>query len=366
MNPDRLLLLRPHPAGGWDVASEDEPSRRAQLWQGAHPDRAPQHPSVARPRWRGTLDGQEWWLESTPPGPRLAELELGAAARVAVLIDAAQALRRLHDEGLVHGRIDEDHLLVDGSGRARLIGPGRHGGTVVEDVEALQRLVATGSSLVALPTQLGPPDLGALLDALTGWLAITHPTWDRDGLGRLAADQLPAVPDEPDRRAWRPERVASVLDESSPLPLLGSVAGEGVFDEATATGLAEVTRERTREVSELSLGDGARLQLLARLLAPVPGDPQRFAAAEGRPSQTVKKLVADEPLDVLPLPDDLPLGGLREPTPLAPLVREKTDTVPVRRDTVYEEVDPRILRLTVLVAILSVALVLVLLGLLLR
>lgn len=366
MNPDRLLLLRPHPAGGWDVAPEDEPELRAQLWQGAHPVRAPQHPSVARARWRGTLDGQEWWLEARPAGPRLGELELDAASRVAVLIDAAQALRRLHDEGLVHGRVDPDHLVVDGTGRGRLVGAGRHEGTAAKDVEALQHLVASGSSLVALPTQLGPPDLGGLLDALTGWLAITHPTWDREALGRLAAERVAPTPDEPDRRAWRPERVASVLDEAAALPLLGSVAGEGVFDEATASGLAEVTRERTREVSELSLGDGARLQVLARLLAPVPGDPQRFLHAEGRPSQTVKKLVADEPLDVLPLPDDLPLGPQREATPLAPLVRERAEVVPERRDTVYEEVDPRILRLTVLVAILSVALVLVLLGLLLR
>ncbi|GEM_PF-2984892 len=367
MNADRLLLLRPHPAGGWDVASEDEPGLRGQLWSGPHPERAPQHPSVARPRWRGTLDGQEWWLEACPAGPRLSDLAgLDGASRISVLIDAGQALRRLHDEGLVHGCVDEDHLVVDAKGRGRLVGAGRVDGSVDQDVEALQRLVAMGSSAVHGPSQLGRPDLGTLVDALTGWLAITHPTWDREALGQLAMDAVPAAPDEPDRRTWRPERLGEVLDDSSPLPKLGSMAGEGVFDEATATGMLEVTRERTHEVSERSLGDGARLQLLARLLAQVPGEPGRFAGSAGRPSEAVKKLVADEPLDPLPLPDDLPLGASREPTPLAPIVTERADPVTVAGDTVYEEVDPRVLRLTVLVALLSVALVALLLGWLLR
>ena len=63
--------------------------------------------------------------------------------------------------------------------------------------------------------------------------------------------------------------------------------------------------------------------LLARLMSPpeVPPDPDRFADVEGEPCQPIKAMLAEEPLDPLPVPEGVllrPDGGELAAPPTMP------------------------------------------------
>jgi hypothetical protein len=98
-------------------------------------------------------------------------------------------------------------------------------------------------------------------------------------------------------------------------------AGRGLLDAWTHSGW---TGEATGPLGESGAdGERSRIAALARLAAGLDRQaaPGRFAAAEGRPSEAVKRLIAEEPRELLPgvdallpLPRPARLPGVDRPT----------------------------------------------------
>ena len=352
-------LLREQPGGGHEVLLD---AGRATLWMGEAPT-LPEHPNLSWKLASGQLRGERAWLEHRPEGARLDELNgLNGAEIAMLLLDVAEALATLHAGGLSHGAVDAAHVVVDLAGRGTLIGP--RGGDRTEaredDAAALRRLMAE----LWPPTAPPPPDPGAepaevIAEALAGWLAFEFPNHSPFALGSRSRAAQPPL----EQGATLPFLEDERFDEVG-LDLGEELHSRGLLDRwATSrslsgaiTGAIEWTKPQGEDTGEVP-----DVQLLARLMAPPqhPPDPLRFAEVEGQPCQPIKALMADEPLDPVPLPSGVPLSAPLPQAAPAPTVGNELPTEPGTRPTaIGEEVSSRTLRY----AAVALALALVLLG----
>ena len=332
-----LRRVREQPGGGVEALRE---GARVTLWPGKAPGRPPEHPGLAWPIEEGWLHEQGVWLEHRPQGARLGELrdQLAPAEVELVLQHLAGALAALHEAGQHHGSVDVEHVVVSHRGRAVLIGLGQRKGSRVADKRALGLLRVELSSPSAAP----PPVPGEATAASLG------------ARSRAGTAELPA------NTETIPFRTAGAFDEVR-LDLGPDRYGRGLLDRwATGHSLSGAHTgaiEWTRPGNEHEEQTESSAALLTRLVSPPerPPDPRRFAAVEGQPSEEIKALVANEPLEPLPLPS----ATRRRPLP-APLPEDNTDE-PTRPTAIAEEVSETALRVVavlLIAALVAVAIVL--------
>ncbi len=318
--PSEVLQVRAYPTSGLEVTLPDQHGTRMSLFQGSSTPRPPVHATLGRVMGSAHRDGEPCWLEARGPGPLLSELQGLEASRIATaLLDLASALAALHGSGLAHGSVGGDRLVLLASGRAQLIGVGAVAGTVADDLTALRTLMLERWPKDSPP----PPDPGdgepaaVLAESLAGWLSYHHPdigdqAWVPPG---------PTVPDPAPLIALQPIEEGSHLDE------IGFDLGpEPEREGSTGSGTDAGHTDHTRPASARYGASSQRQAVLGRILAFAgePGDPHRFDAATGRPCGVIKTLIADEPLDPLPLPDGVPpLGQAMEP----PVIHEVERTI---------------------------------------
>lgn len=318
--PREVLEVRAYADGGLEVALPDQEERRLSLFPGADLPRPPRHPALGRVLGAATWDGQPVWLEERAGGPLLSELQGLPATRIArALQDLAAGLAALHGSGLAHGSVTAGRVVVRSDGRAQLIGAGAASGRVSDDLNALRDLMLSlwPADAPDAPDP-GPGEPASVLsESLAGWLAYHHPE-------TTAAPWAPPGPTVPEMAlviALEPAPEASHLDE------IGFDLGPEPDGEQSRSGTAAGHTDHTRPASALYGASERRQALLGRLLAfgDLPGDPARFQGGEGQPSAAIKALIADEPLDPLPLPDGVPpLGQALEPPVIHEVERTAT------------------------------------------
>ena len=334
-----MRKVRDQPEHGIEAVDQ---GARLTVWPGDPPADAVEHPGLAWALGEGQLDGEPCWLEHRPPGARLAELQnLSAAELGMVLLDVAEAIAALNAAGAWHGAIDADHVVVSHGGRAMVIGLCPREGSVEADARALRMLMAELWPATAPP----PPDPGeepasVLAEALSGWLDFEYPDHTPFSLGSRSRAATPDATEE----ILRVRRVREQFDEIG-LDIGTDSYGRGLLDR-WATG-SSLSGAHTGAIEFTRPGPDAdetpRASLLARLLSPPerPPDPLRFDAIEGQPCGEIKRLIADEPLDPLPLPSSTPRRNLLPATPIP--VPEDPPTEPTRPTAITEEISDRAL-----------------------
>jgi len=291
-----VRTLPPRTGGAVRVVALRGDARKLVLWPGAGPVERPFHPALALLVGVGRLDGEQVWAEELPAGRLLADLDPGAGPVASAFSDLVDALAALHALGFAHGGLDASSVVVGPEGSGHLLGALGEG-EIDEDLRALRTL------LDRWVPELGEPghtsdllDLGALAIALRG----REQTWP----GQLTDDE---------QREEGPT-LELQLDALGSVDEVGFDLGpdeheRGLLD--TWAGRSLSSEEPTGSVPRIEDGRGALTAVLAHLAAGIArdADPDRFRAAEGRPSRAVKALLADEPLDPLPAPEGLPLTG---------------------------------------------------------
>jgi len=290
----RSLPLRPE--GPVREAVSEAEGERVVLWPGPPPGPRPSHPALPAVLGHGLLEGAAVWVEARPAGALLVDLEPGLPVGPA-LAEVAQGLAVLHAAGGAHGDLDAAAVVVDAAGRGHLLGA-RGRGSAAADEAALAALVEAWA-------RTGPPGSPGA-EGAAGWEGA-------EGAARLAARV--ALVEARTRAEGRWLEVAlggqGSVDEvgfdlgrdESARGLLDTWAGR-TLPGVERTGSAEPTGSWEPEEMPLT---AVLAQVAAGLGREAAAD--RFAAWEGTPSRAVKALIADEPLDPLPVPDGLPLSG---------------------------------------------------------
>ncbi|MEE2751819.1 MAG: hypothetical protein VX519_10345, partial [Myxococcota bacterium] len=245
---------------------------------------------------------------------------------------------------LSHGSVSAHRIVIGGDGRPQLLGAQFSG---EPDLVALLRLLKElwPDSVELLESV---ESLAALKQVLEASLRDCFPQYAPFRLGARSWEQAP-----------RPEsegvRLEVVLDGS-----VGSAADEVTYDigpDPVEPGLLDQWdvhssshATETRECTMAGVGDreDRNRSMVARLVSPPlpPPDPYRFDGVVGTACEPLKRLLADEPFDPLPLTD-----GIRPDLPpeLAPEereeVEEKTYTATVTRFT--EEIPIRALHFAI-------------------
>lgn len=173
--------------------------------------RAAAHPGVVEVLESAGTD-DDWELRLAHAGRALAIAGPLTTAQVAALTAAVAAtLADLHDGGIVHGRVDARHVLVNGQGRPVLCGFGPS-----TDAEPVDDVAALGALLAEL--------LGSTADMEPiperRWRRRSWSGWDRRTL-LLLADQACA---EPPTRRPPARRLAAAITAAVPDALLAPLA----------------------------------------------------------------------------------------------------------------------------------------------
>jgi len=198
----------------------------------------------------------------------------------------------------------------------------------------------------------GPPlegDFSEIKDALESYLQENHPDYAPFRLGARSWDQAPRpVAESVQLEIALDVTTGSAADEVT-FDIGPDPAEPGLLDQWDAHSVSQATE--TREWTMAGAGDlnERKRSMVARLVSPpVPlPDPDRFDAVEGSACEPIKRLLADEPFDPLPLPDgirpELPpeLATPREREE----VEERTYTATVTRFT--EVIPARALQLAI-------------------
>jgi hypothetical protein len=146
---------------------------------------------VAIVRAGATADGA-WELVTVHAGLPLSAARLkGAVSLAAVGARVAEALARLHAVGLVHGRLQVEHVLVGPDGAPELCGIEPSDGAASDDVAALGRILGEVASDLASDARL----------ATLGARAAEDDPERRPTARRLAADLAAIAAPEPAPRA---------------------------------------------------------------------------------------------------------------------------------------------------------------------
>lgn len=302
----RLRVVRRHGEAVEAVADDGE-GPRVSAWPGEAPPRPPRHPSLARPLRQSlhTRDRRSLWLELRPPGALLSELPEPFLSDIgSILLDLAEALTALHAAGLSHGSVDAEHVVVGPGGRAVLIGVGARPGSPEQDSRALRMLMA---ALWPMNAPSPPPDPGeeppeVIAEAIEGWLESELPGHSPFAMGGRS---LALQPHFPDAVEYLDQPVSGRIDEVR-VNLGPERPPPGLLDPWT-TGTASRSREQTAGPDAADQA-GRQFALLARLLSPSDRRPKasRFDGKEAEVSQVMRRWLAEEPLDCVPLPAPQP------------------------------------------------------------
>jgi len=293
----------------------------------------------------GRLQGEWVWLESRPAGALLSELDPLTAPELAQIgAEVADALYALDKWNLSHGRVAAHRIVIGGDGRPQLLGA----------------LFSGESDLVALRCMLKElwPESDEILESVESLVAL------KEVLEGYLRDCFPQ---------YAPFRLGARSWEQAPRPDSGGVQLEVVLDVSAGTAADEVTFDigpdpvepglldqwdvhssshatETRENTMAGVGDreARNRSMVARLVSPLlpPPDPYRFDDVAGTACEPLKRLLADEVFDPLPLTDgirpELPpelAAGEREE------LEEQTYTATVTRFT--EEIPIRVLQFAI-------------------
>lgn len=169
---DRLVALKV-------LHERASPERLARLRREGQLTANLQHPGIVRIHSAGDLDGQPWLAYEVVEGARTLDQAvegLGLRERVCLVREVAAAIGHAHEHGVIHRDIKAENVLVDVSGRARVID---FGIAYQDQAETLSKTGGLlGTPFAMAPEQfgrgrVGPPAdvwaLGVLLyEALTG------------------------------------------------------------------------------------------------------------------------------------------------------------------------------------------------------
>jgi hypothetical protein len=190
-------------------------------------------------------DGDGWELVTAYAGPPLAASSVGTPERLAAVgATVAATLARLHDRGLVHGRLERVHVLIGSDGAPVLSGIGADdaGAGAADDVAALGRVLMDLADELALGPRGAERGALARLDAA---LASTGgPEEGRPSARRLAAE-LDALAGAPAGAATR-RRPRSVVVRVLAL-VTGLAFGAFIVSQAWTSGTT--TRPRSAAVT---------------------------------------------------------------------------------------------------------------------
>ncbi len=336
-----------------EIADPDDSSLCYTLWPGLPPSELPLHPGLATALLVGRHRGEPVWIEARPEGVTLGALAgaLGREQLCLVLLDLCDVLENLHAGGQAHGDLRASRVVIDTDGWVVLVGAGTRAGSAREDLVALVRM---GRQVMQDVLSSEDMDVGGLLpDAV--------PT-DAASYGRVLESSCLESPDLRALRASLGELVRSRRKLAPPtnsfiqVELIEGSQIRGLLDEvgvelgpevdSTSSGWSGVgswsgtasggsTRTRPNAAAEVTLEaslDGSlavtstsrasRMQVLARVLAPLPTTPhpERFGAAAGKVCQGIRRLLEAESLEPLTVPNDVPLDmAVRLPEPLPPI-----------------------------------------------
>ncbi len=285
-----------------EAAPTSEPGARVTVWPGQPPDvPAAVHPLVAMPLGHGEIDGSPVWVEDRPPGALLSDLEgpLPLSSAAMLLAQVADGLGALHALGHAHGQVGMDRVVVALDSVPVLIGAGVMAGETAADLQALIAMFKVLCPASAVPPHGSAAELAAGLRETA--MSVEPPESSLREMVELAMIAPPAVP--------RILRISvtpmGYLDEVQP-DLGPDEHVRGLLDRWSGTGSnEEFTDDRTEAISASELAAQARRVMLERLgdLYRRPVLDQRFAEQEGTPCEPLKALIADEPLDPLPVAD---------------------------------------------------------------
>jgi hypothetical protein len=323
-----------------EAQPEDDPESRVIIWPGSPPPgELPFHPAIARPGQVGRSHGGGVWVEAVPAGCLLRDLPppLPPAMSAWVVIAIAEALAALHEAGRAHGGLDAQRVHLSAEGQVILLGTGVEPGDAAADLAVLHGLYA------AMDRQADPvsaDSAAGFADALRERLG-GHPGPPSE-LGVRVRRAIQPVPEDARRIeiVTQPRADRWAVDEIG-FDLGPEEGGRGLLDPWTRSGsgsTGEVTgAERTGALDEWQDGSRARTTALARLARGLHADldPARLGPQDPRAMAPLRALLAEEPLDTLPVPDGVPLGVERGAEPAtrpgvpAPVPAEEvTGTVP--------------------------------------
>ena len=174
-----------------------------------------------------------------------------------------------------------------------------------------------------------------LAESLEGWLSWHLPDTQVDH----RPPPGPAVPEMALVMVLEPVPEISHLDE-----VVVDLGPEPMGETSSGTGTVGGLSDHTRPASARFGASPRRQDLVGRLsaFADARPDPERFGDKEGRPSNVIKGLIADEPLDPLPLPDGVPpLGQALDPPVIHEVERTATGDSTVTRVTALTEIVSR-------------------------
>jgi hypothetical protein len=274
---------------------------------------------MARPLGFGERDGQAVWVEDRPPGALLSDLEKAPPLWdvTNLLAQVADGLGALHARGHSHGQVVPERVVIAMDCAPVLIGAGVTQGSVESDIAGLIEMLQTLSPQTEVPPHSSAAELAAGLRERA--MSVEEPESMLREMVELAMIPPPAEP-EVFRLAITP---MGYTDEVQP-DLGPDERVRGLLDRWSNTGSNdEFTDDRTEAISASELAAQGRRVMLERLgdLYRRPSLSQRFTEHQGTPCEPLKALIADEPLDQLPVAD----GVLRR----REAVQEQENTVEV-------------------------------------
>jgi hypothetical protein len=298
----RLRIIRtlpPTPAGPVFEAAEAEGDDRWILWAGTPPEGHIEEES-------GIADGDPMWRVHLPSGVLLSDLPLplptGDAAKLVASL--ALDLATLHRAGHTHGELQAHRIGLSVEGEPLLLGAGTCPGTVQTDIDGLRSL---HQALTAQAPDLPEGDADAIHEALVAWIAdrATTPSTVR-ALVRRARSQ---VPEDARVISFATKAIDGKVDEVG-FELGPDESAGGLFDPWTTGDITSYrSSEATGTLADPASIDGEHQAVLGQLAAQASTRPgaAHYATASGQPDEAIMALIADEPLDPLPVPDSLPL-----------------------------------------------------------
>ncbi len=344
----RLRVIRAYPEGGLEVVAAEGPDLRMSLWEGPNPSRFPRHPCLGRSIATGRCKNERVWLESRPAGSLLLDLPPPRPGELAMLCaELCRALDALDKWGLAHGFIHASRVVVGGDGKPQLVGPRP---SATSDLVQLRAFLLRHWPEGEAEPPLSADSAHALAEELDEWTRDHHPDQSPFRLGALSWEQ--ATRPGPDAEVLEVEvdRAEEQAADEVSFDLGPDPAEPGLLDSWHSSSLSHWTE--TREWTMAGEGPERRRALVARLVSPpeTSPDPDRFAGVEGIPCESIKRLVADEPLDPLPLPDGISphVPPELEDEEVHTVVREWTRTATGTGARRTEEIPVAILRLATL------------------
>jgi hypothetical protein len=306
-----------------EAAPSVEPGARITIWPGNPPGLpAGVHPLLAMPIGQGSLNGTDVWLEDRPGGVLLSDLDAPLSREDSALLVAqvADALGALHARGHAHGQVKTNRVVITLDGTPVLIGAGAVEGSIADDLKAIVSLLG---ALTQDTDDISASSAAAIAASLRE-RADSRESSSLDLRELIECAMLPP-PAHP-----KTVRIALIprgsLDEVQP-DLGPDERVRGLLDRWSNTGSNdEHTEDRTETISASELAAQGRRVMLERLaeLYQRPALQGRFESHEGTPCEPLKALIADEPLDALPVPDGVlrRSAAIPDPEPTVEVTQE--------------------------------------------